>query len=125
MTHAVARWLDSRGAFRVVQAAAAAALLLSILIGVKQYTLASCLADYNDRSARATGARAEAAERDRAAQDRLWQAVDDSMNPQKVAPAQARDHVRAAFVQFLADRRAANEQRANNPPPAPPSQACR
>ncbi len=122
--NALVRWLDSRSAFRVVQVVAAAALVLSVFVGVKQYRLASCLADYNDRSARATGARTEAAEQDRQAQDRLFQAFSDASNPAKVPPAQARQYAQAAFKRFLEERAEANEQRARNPFPAPPAEVC-
>lgn len=125
MTQAVGRWLDSRAAFRAVQVVAALALLLSIFVGVKQYRLASCLASYNDRSAKATGARAEAAERDRAAQDALWQAIADTTDPNKVPPGHANAHIKQAFITFLAAREEANRQRRENPAPAPPSEVCR
>ena len=124
MTKQIGAWLDSRGASRAVQVVALLALLLSVYVGVKQYRLASCLASYNDRSAKATGARTEAAERDRAAQDAMWQAFADAGDPQKVPPAQAQAYAKAAFEKFLKDRAQANAQRASNPLPAPPSEVC-
>ncbi len=109
----------------VVKVVAIIALVLS-LIGLWRWNeLAGCLASYADRSARATGARSDAAERDRLAQDALWQAIADASDPAKVPPAQAGDYVRKAFATFLAARAEANKKRAENPPPAPPSEACR
>lgn len=125
MTSRVVVWLDSRSAFRAVQVMAALALFLSVFVGVKQYRLATCLADYNDRSAQATAARTEAAERDRAAQDRMWQAFADAGDPAKVPPAQARKYAADAFQTFLKERAEANKRRAQNPLPAPPSEVCR
>lgn len=124
MTKQLGAWLDSRQAFRMVQIVALVALVLSVYVGVKQYRLASCLASYNDRSAKATAARTVAAERDRNAQDAMWQAFADAGDPQKVPPAQASAYAKAAFEKFLKDRAQANEQRAKNPLPAPPSQVC-
>lgn len=118
-------WLDSRAANRMVQLVAVIALILSGYIGFRQYSLASCLADYSDRSARSSAARADAAEHDRQAQDAMWQAFADASDPAKVPPEKAHEYADAAFKSFLADRVEANRQRANNPPPAPPSQVCR
>lgn len=118
-------WLDSKAVTRAIQVVAILSLLSAFFVGLRQYKLADCLADFADRNAKATSARADAAERDRLAQDRLWQAFADATNPQKVPPAQAGDHVRKAFAQFLQDREAANKQRAQNPPPPPPAQVCR
>ncbi len=108
-----------------VKVVAIVALLLS-LVGLWRWNeLGNCLADYADRSAAATGARADAAERDRLAQDKLWQAFADASDPGKVPPGQAGDFVRKAFAQFLSDRADANRQRAENPPPPPPAEVCR
>ena len=117
--------LDSKVVTRAIQVVAVASLLLAVSVAGKQYSLTDCLARYQDRSAKATGARTEAAERDRLAQDALWQAIADASDPAKVPPSQAGAHVRKAFAAFLAARESANRQRAENPAPAPPSEVCR
>lgn len=117
-------WLDSPAARRVMTLLAVASMGLSVFVLAKQYQLTDCLAAYNDRSAQATGARTEAAERDRSAQDRMWQAFADAGDPAKVPPDQAQAYAKAAFERFLKDRAEANKQRAQNPLPAPPSQVC-
>lgn len=108
-----------------VKVAAVASLVLAIVVGVRQYELASCLADYNNAAAAATSARSAAADQDRQAEDAMWQAFADASDPKKVPPAQAQKYAMDAFNRFLASRRSAQDQRAHNPLPRPPSQTCR
>lgn len=51
-TSRFAQALDSRGAYRLVQALAIGALVLSLLVGLKQFQLTNCLAEYNDARAK-------------------------------------------------------------------------
>lgn len=106
-------FLDSRTAIRLVQAMAALALLLSLLVGFKQYRMTACQAAYNEQSNRSQQARAEAAKTDRDALDKLLQVVADN-------PRGSIDAIR----QYNQSRLAGDAQRASNPVPPPPSQTC-
>lgn len=81
----------------------------------QQRELAQCQINYAEKSARATEQRAQAAEEDRKTLDRMVDAV---------ANATTRDAPKAALVGYLNSRAAADQKRANNPLPAPPSQFC-
>lgn len=116
MTDRFVRFMDSRLMTRIVQVIAFASLLLSLAVGAKQYELASCLATYNNAQARANGPRIQAAEDDR-------QAMDELVN--RIVTAKSRADSAAAFQDYVAKRRIANETRAKNPPPPPPSEVCR
>jgi hypothetical protein len=109
----IVAWLDSRAATRVVQVMAMVALLVSFLIGYRQYELASCVARYNEASNVSQRARAQAAETDRRAQDELFRAIADD-------PRQAIAKLRI----YNASRAQADAQRASNPVPPPPSTSC-
>ena len=109
----VARWLSSRQADVAWKLMAAVALLLSVFVAVRQYDMTACQARYNEASNSSQRARAEAAEVDRQAQDRLLRAIAD-------APASALNAVR----QYNASRAAADEQRAQNPVPPSPQETC-
>jgi hypothetical protein len=103
-------------------------LLALVVVGyvlIQYREFAECTARYNDAQAVSTRARAAAADRDRAAEDALWQAVADSGNPQVVPPDQAQKHIEKAFALFIQQRNQAREERARNPLPPGPSQVCR
>ncbi|TAK89378.1 MAG: hypothetical protein EPO06_12005 [Burkholderiaceae bacterium] len=125
IVHATKKWLSSRAAIALAQFVALAALILSVFIGVQWRNFVNCLANYNDQYAAVTATRAAAADRDRAAEDAMWQAFQDAGNPAKVPPAQARQYAREAFDRYLAARQQARDDRARNPLPSPPKQACR
>lgn len=110
------RVLDSRVTTRAVQVIAVLSLFLSLVVGGRQYALADCLANYNDQQARASGQRLEAAEEDRQALDTMVSAV---------VNAKERGDAARALVTYLETRRQSDLKRAQNPPPAPPSEACR
>lgn len=106
-------FLDSRTAMRLVQVMAAVALLLSLLVGFKQYRMTECQASYNEQSNRSQQARAEAAATDRDALDKLLRAVAD--NPRSSIE---------AIKAYNQSRLAGDAQRARNPVPPPPSETC-
>lgn len=106
-------WLDSRTADRIVKAMAVIALVVSMGLLVKHYQLTNCLARYNEQSNASQRARADAADTDRAAQDKLFLQIADD-------PRHAFDKVRAYNI----SRAAADAQRASNPIPPPPSETC-
>lgn len=108
-----------------VRIVAMLSLLASIAFGVRYYGYTACQAAWSDKTARSAAARTEAAEADRRAQDRMWQAFADASDPTKVPPGQARQYARDAFNRFLADRAEADRKRAENPAPRPPSEVCR
>lgn len=107
-------WLDAPVVTRLIQIIAIASLLLAIGVGVKQYSLADCLADYNDAYSKVQGARLDAAEQDRRAQDRMFEAV--ANDPRNAIP---------AIRSYTTSRAAADEQRKRNPLPQPPKVSCR
>lgn len=108
-----------------VRVAAGLALVVSFGLGVVQYRYQACKARYDDRAARASAERAEAAERDRLANAAVWRAIGEAFDPAVVPPARAGQHVKAAIQTFNVEREATDRQRSENPPPAPPSQVCR
>lgn len=118
------RWLDSPAARRFMQLLAVISLVLSLFVLARQNSLTNCLSRYNDRAAKATAARTAAAEQDREAQDKMWQAFADAGDPNKVPPDKARDYAATAFKEFLLSRAEANLRRSQNPLPAPPSEVC-
>jgi hypothetical protein len=120
----IADFLDSRAADRLGKALAALTLLLTLFLLAERRSLSQCLASYANRDATATLGRSRAADRDRAAEDTMWQAFADSADPAKVPPEQAQEHAKKAFETFLAARAEANRQRKENPPPDPPSKVC-
>ena len=113
MTSAAKKFLDSPGVTRVLQVVAALSLVLALVVGYKQYSLASCLQEYQDASAASTMARAAAAEQDRQAQDKLFQAI--AGDPK---------HAIDALREYNASRDEADKKRKDNPPPEPPSLRC-
>ncbi|MER7280430.1 hypothetical protein ABT369_38935 [Dactylosporangium sp. NPDC000244] len=113
MTNHVKRFLDSPAVTRVVQVVAVLSLLLAITVGVKQYSLASCLQDYQDANAQVNAERAAAAEQDRKAQDALFEAI--ANDPQNAV---------VALRAYNTARGEADRKRQQNPPPPPPSLKC-
>ena len=106
-------WFDSSAAERIGKVMAAVALLLSLVVGGLQYRLTRCQAAYAEASNTSQRARAEAAELDRQAQDRMFDAIAD----------RPRDSI-AEIRAYRDTRRAANEQRERNPIPPAPSTNC-
>lgn len=110
---AAVRWLDSRDAARTVWLIATLTLVLCLVLAVKQYSLTKCQAAYAEASNASQRARAQAAEKDRQAQDQLFQAIADRPREAIVA------------LRSYNDLRAvADAQRAKNPVPPAPSTNC-
>ncbi|AGL13889.1 hypothetical protein [Actinoplanes sp. N902-109] len=109
----IKRTLDSGWATRAVQLIAIVALVLSLWLAAAQRSQVACQARYNEASNTSQRARAEAAQKDRDAQDHLFQAIAD--NPRS-AIVSLRAYVQA--------RAAADAQRTANPVPPPPSETC-
>jgi hypothetical protein len=114
--------MDTRAAGRTVQVIAVVALFLSLLVMGRQIGLTNCVADYNDKSARASGARLAAAEQDRKALDVM---IAEIAGARLVPPDEAGPKVSRALDTYLSARNEADKQRQRNPPPPPPSQSCR
>lgn len=110
---AAKRWLDGPAANRLWKIMAAVALLLSVAVGLRQYRMTACQARYNEASNVSQQARAEAAEADRVALDRLLRVVART-------PQEALDAIRG----YNSARDDADRQRAANPVPPPPSETC-
>ncbi len=94
----------------------------AVVAGWKEFS--ECVADYQDKAAAATRARAAAADTDRQAEDDMWQAFADAGDPTKVPPAEAQAYAKKAFQAFLKQRADARRQRAASPLPAGPSNTC-
>jgi hypothetical protein len=107
------RILDSPAVTRGLQLVAALSMILAIVVGMKQYSLASCLQDYQDASAKAAAARTQAAEQDRQAQDALFESIAND----------PRNSI-AALRAYNASRAGADQKRKDNPPPELPSITC-
>ncbi len=106
-------WLESGQANIAWKAMALVALVLSVVIGARQYQMTACQARYNEASNASQRARAAAAESDRVALDAMLIAVADS-------PREAIGAIR----KYNAARAAADQQRQANPIPPPPSETC-
>ncbi len=113
VSRAAVHWLDSRQAARIVWLVAVLALGMCVWLGLKQFDLTRCQAAYAEASNTSQRARAEAAEKDRQAQDLLFDAIADN-------PRAAIDALRA----YNSAREAADRQRAQNPIPPAPSTNC-
>jgi uncharacterized protein HemX len=98
------RWLDSRQADRAGKLLAVVALTASLILGYAVYQQNRCQAAYAVASNASSQGRAEAAEKDRQAQDLLFRAIANS-------PRTAISSLR----QYNASRDAADAQRAQNP----------
>lgn len=105
--------LDSGPVTRAVQVAAVVALLLSLWLGWAQRQQVACQARYNEHSNVSQQARAQAAEKDRQAQDELFRKVAGN----------TRSTVQY-LREYLRQRAVADAQRAANPVPPPPSETC-
>lgn len=114
-------WMDSRGVTRIIQLVAILSLFLALVVGIRQYTLANCLAQYSDDNARASAERLKAAEQDRKALDIMISAI---AGARSVGPEEAQRQVNGALDTYLSSRTEADEQRRRNPPPDPPSERC-
>lgn len=114
-------WLESPAIYRVFQFVAVASLLIGLSVGIRQYNLTGCLAQYNDATNKATAARTEAAAADRKALDDMVQAIVDA---RALSPEQAQAAVNKALTGYLVARASADGQRKGNPLPGPPSQTC-
>lgn len=121
-TSRVWSWLDAPMVTRMIQIVAIVSLGLALFVGLRQYQLADCLAQYNDDNAKSSGQRLEAAEQDRKALDDMMSEVAAARSA--ASPAEAQRQVREAFDNYLKQRAEANEQRRRNPPPPPPSERC-
>ncbi len=114
--------LDSRLVTRAIQIVAILSLFLAIGVGVRQYSLADCLARYSDDNARSSTQRIAAAEQDRQALDEMIGGIAAARSA--ASPQEAQRMVSGAFDKYLVARAEADRQRAENPPPAPPSERC-
>lgn len=135
MSRRVVARLSSPAAQAAVVVVALVSLFLAGYVLVAQLNLTSCIASYNEASARANSARAEAVDQLNAAnalgtkaEDDLWSAVNSA---QSLPPEQQRAAGQAAFALFLKQRAqaqhmrdAAAADRARHPLPSPPSQRC-
>lgn len=113
ISRAAVRWLDSRQAARTVWVVAVLTLAFCGVLAWKQYSLTGCQAKYAEASNASQRARAEAAELDRQAQDRLFQQI--AADPSKGIE---------VLREYNEARAVANDQRAKNPVPPPPSTNC-
>ncbi len=138
----VKQFLDSASVTRSIQVVAVLSLILAIVVGFRQYSLASCLQDYQDASSVSTTARAEAAAEDRKADEADRQAdADDRVALKALVDALAAgDQVamRAAIPSLAATYKRTDEarmktaqtrkdnekKRRENPVPPPPSLQC-
>lgn len=141
-TTRVKRFLDSRTLTRALQVVALLSLILATAVAIQQYSLASCLKDYNNASAVSTAARSAAASQDRQADeaDRQADAQDRAALREVIDAIAAQDQPRArtAFAALVvtyhqtdlaraatAKQRAENErQRREHPVPEAPSLRC-
>ncbi|MET0419321.1 MAG: hypothetical protein ABW022_25185 [Actinoplanes sp.] len=106
-------WLDSRQAARLVWLVALITLVACGVLAWKQYNLTTCQAKYAEASNASQRARAEAAEVDRRAQDRLFQSI--AANPRSAVE---------SLREYNATRAEADKRRAQNPVPPAPSTNC-
>ncbi len=123
MTHPARMWswLDSRAMTRAIQLVAITSLLLALVVGLRQFQLADCLAQNQTDSSNSSAQRILAAEQDRKALDAM---ISEIAGARSVPPEQAGAKVSAALDHYIKARADADEQRKRNPPPPPPSEAC-
>lgn len=100
---------------KVMLAASAVALVVSVLSGIRRELDADCQSRVNEHLILSQNARAAAAEQDRRAIDSLVNAVAEAQSPATIR--QALDSYRKARTETDLDR-------ARNPLPAPPSETC-
>lgn len=103
-------WLDqmSRGV-------AALSFATAVLVYYQQQGFMHCVADYNDAAAQVNQVRAAVVAENFAAVDQMVTDVTESTSGAAT---------RAALERYKQTRRAADEKRAANPAPAPPSERC-
>lgn len=136
------RFLDSAAVTRAIQIVAVLSLLLAVVVGLKQYSLASCISDYSNASATSTAGRAAAAAEDRKADeaDRQADAKEREAFRTLVDALAAQDKAatQSAFVNLVATYRQTDEsrvqtalarkdnerKRAENPVPPAPELKC-
>ena len=121
MSPQIVRWLDKAAVTRVMTFVAIGSLLASLWVGIRQYDLANCLADYNERTSISTQARSEVAAEDRESTREIFDAFVKAMSQE---PEEARLTVREALARWKARTEAAEKTRAQNPVPPPPSLVC-
>lgn len=112
---AIRTWLDSRAASRLVQILVVISLMIGLYVTVQQRDLAQCQVRYAEAAATSQAQRAQAAGEDRAAMDAMVTGVVNAKTP---------GEPRRALLTYLAARKAADERRARNPAPEPPSKYC-
>src|SRR5262249_20231662 len=108
-------WLDSSAARRAVVIGMLIYFLWAGWLTARQSSLVPCQARYAEAQARSTAQRAAAASEDRAALDKMVDAFVSATSP---------GDGRTALLQYQATRKAADDKRARNPFPAPPSKFC-
>lgn len=113
--------LDSAAVTRAFKVIAICSLLLALFTGVKQYRLATCLAEYSDATNANSRARATATAQDRKAVDDVILAIADARSK---PPAEAKAAVDKAFADYKAARAFADGARSVSPIPDPPSAHC-
>lgn len=116
------RWFDSPILTRVMQFVAIASLILAMFVGLRQFQLTNCLADWQDANVAIAQQRNAAAESDRKALDTLVSAI---VNARSLPAAQARATVDNALDTYLRTRAYADGQRAASPLQSAPSVSCR
>lgn len=114
-------WLDSEGVTRLFKVIAIMSLLASLFVGVKQYELTACLAQYNEASNANQQLRAAAAAEEREALDGLISSIDDARSKSAADGRQALDR---AFDDYRETRARIEGKREVAPIPGPPSQTC-
>jgi hypothetical protein len=137
MTGKVVQVLDAPTTTRVFKVVAIVSLLLSLFVGLRQYQLADCLAQYNNDLNARTRILTETSTRERTAERRRDDALDKVfLDPSLQIPAAERTpedgaRVRRLFAEYLnaardlaAQRSASDADRRANPVPPPPSLVC-
>lgn len=108
-------FMSKPGWHKVFQGVSILSFGIAVTVYYQQQDFISCIAAYNDAQARSGAARAQAV-------DSSLTAIDNSIH--SVATATTKEQVQAALKAYEEARVAAKKQRAENPPPAPPSERC-
>jgi hypothetical protein len=114
-------WLDNPAMDRVFKVIALVSLLAALFVGVKQYELTACLADYNEASNANQQLRAGAAAEERSALDELISAIDEARS---LPAGQGKAALDIAFDDYRETRARIEGKREVSPIPGPPSQTC-
>lgn len=114
-------WLDNPSMDRVFKVIAVLSLMASLFVGVRQYSLTACLAEYNEASNANQQLRAAAAAEERDALDDLIAAIDEARS---VPAVNARAALDIAFDDYRETRARIEGKREVSPIPGPPSQTC-